>query len=272
MKRIKKLARMIFWRVTITHTPTFLFLLFIVSSHIQNNAAEEHVLPSKHLIIPAESLIPVRMIAKGAAQDKSDHGENNDDIVVLFTAHDDMRARLVQYIAQEHAGILIAIYAFSDGSIAQAILDAHKRGVQVEVITDASCLSINGNKINLLQQAGIPVFVYKGEAVHGNTSGCMHHKFAIFKENGSQKQSLVWTGSLNFTSSACQRNHENVLVIARKSVVDCYENNFRDLKSSTYQLRSKKDESHQLLHSALSKKQVGKKQKAPLIYHDSTLC
>ena len=45
---------------------------------------------------------------------------------------------LVQLIEHEK-NILIAVFSFTDSVIANALVDAKKRGVQVEVVTDISC-------------------------------------------------------------------------------------------------------------------------------------
>lgn len=146
----------------------------------------------------------------------------------FFSPDDNVQEILVQLIEQEQMSIKIAIFSFTDGKIAQALIDARQRGVEVEVIADISGLRDKFSKIDLLKKNGIKVTVYDPR----NTSiynDIMHHKFVLFGKNIGGK-SLLWTGSYNFTKSATLKNQENVLVLDEIHLITKYAKQFDVIK------------------------------------------
>ncbi len=149
---------------------------------------------------------------------------------VFFSPDDDIRGLLLGMIKKEQDCIKIAMFNFTESKIADALADAHKRGVHVELIVDPSCLRSHKNKIGVLARKGIQVFVYNAEqssAPNGWTS-CMHNKFAIFGKNALNRP-CVWTGSFNFTRSA-GTNQENVVILEEVHVVKKFDTQFEKLK------------------------------------------
>lgn len=157
----------------------------------------------------------------------------------FFSPDDDIKKILLNLIAHEEKDIKVSIFMLTDKTIAQALIDAKSRGVDVEIIADGACNKDKFSKIKLLQDAGIKVYIYQAR---GNTvfNEIMHHKFVIFKQNIHQK-SLLWTGSFNFTKSANDRNHENVLVIEESAIVDQYAKKFEELKQLIHKNKNKED-------------------------------
>ena len=148
---------------------------------------------------------------------------------VLFSPDDEVHAALLQLITQEQSSIQVAVFSFTDGDVAHALVSAHQRGVDVQVITDTSCVQGKYNKIEFLHDKGVPVYVYNLRPARGNTSGIMHHKFAVFGNTLGGKN-LVWTGSFNFTRSAHKNNQENVMVFDDSVGVQRYQKQFTVLK------------------------------------------
>jgi len=129
-----------------------------------------------------------------------------------FSPDDDLQRLLCERIAHENEAIDIAIFSFTDKRIANALMQAHKRGIAIRIVTDKSALHDRFSKVPLLLESGIPVYVYdvhykKGPATLSNL---MHNKFVLFKRN-KQYRTCVWTGSFNFTRSAALSNQENVV-------------------------------------------------------------
>lgn len=147
----------------------------------------------------------------------------------FFTPDDDVHALLLDLIVHEKKSIHMAAYMITDKEIAQALVAAHKRGVHVEIVTDASCLKSESGQIDWLKKQGIPVHVYIG-ASRPSTSNIMHNKFVIFGKNKNDT-SFVWTGSFNFTYSARKHNQENVLLLCDAYVVQRYAQQFFVLKN-----------------------------------------
>ena len=66
---------------------------------------------------------------------------------------------LVNVINSSKKSLDIAIYSFTDSNIADAVVNAKKRGVAVRVITDRECSSDTSQKkvLSELKSAGIPI-------------------------------------------------------------------------------------------------------------------
>ncbi len=153
----------------------------------------------------------------------------------LFAPDDKVQETLVYLIEQEKQSIKIAVFVFTDSAIAKALLDAHERGVHIEIVVDSTGIRDRFNKIKTLQEQGIPVFVYNvmGDA---DLSGYMHNKFALFAHNLLDRP-LVWTGSCNFTRSAHEKNQENAVLLDEAWLVDKYAHQFERLKKRSVAYR-----------------------------------
>ncbi len=131
---------------------------------------------------------------------------------------------LVDAIKRTHKSLLIQAYSFTSPPIAQAVAQAHRRGVDVRVIVDKSQVGDKYTSATFLKHAGIPVVVDGDVAI-------AHNKTMIFD------QQAVFTGSFNFSRSAQQRNAENGLIIkGDPTLVKAYTDNWsiRFRKSAPY--------------------------------------
>lgn len=126
-------------------------------------------------------------------------------VEIAFSPADDPEAVLVGVIDAARTSLHVQAYVFTSRSIAAALVRAHGRGVQVEVLADAKMNSrASGNAIPALLSAGVPVaFETKYAAAH--------NKLLIVDADGPG--CTLVTGSYNFTWSANHRNAENVLVL-----------------------------------------------------------
>jgi ankyrin repeat protein len=143
----------------------------------------------------------------------------------LFASDHKLRVALRYLIKNEQEKISIAVYVLTDASIAQELIRAHRRGVVIELLTDPSCLRNPDNKIEILAQAGIPIYIYRT-----GLSGIMHNKFALFGRTIYGK-AAVWTGSFNFTKRANEANQENVVVLDDINTIEKYTHEFERLKN-----------------------------------------
>lgn len=112
-------------------------------------------------------------------------------------------------------GILVQAYSFTSAPIAKALVDAHKRGINVQVILDKSQRTAKYSSADFVQHAGIPAFIDAKHAI-------AHNKIMVI--DGA----TVITGSFNFTKSAEENNAENLLVIRDKTIADRYTANWND--------------------------------------------
>jgi phosphatidylserine/phosphatidylglycerophosphate/cardiolipin synthase-like enzyme len=126
---------------------------------------------------------------------------NAPDIKVYFSPHGGCTEAVVNALHGARKQILVEAYSFTSEPIAVALIDAEKRGIDVEVILDKSQEQARGTEADLISLSGIPTFV--DSAYH-----IAHDKVMVI--DGSK----VITGSFNFTKSAEDFNAENLLVIS----------------------------------------------------------
>ncbi len=115
------------------------------------------------------------------------------------------------------------------------MINAHKRGVHIEVVADPAQFKDRYSKISLLQESGIPVYEYDPNYVTDMRSNIMHHKFSIFGI------SCVMTGSYNWTGAARDRNQENGVIIKNRNVAAKFEKQFERLKERCVHCRKRID-------------------------------
>src|ERR1700686_2642734 len=101
--------------------------------------------------------------------------------------------------------ILVQAYEITHGPLVTALIDAHRRGVDVRAIVDYKQFTDRRNHddafaVQQLGAAGIPVLLDR-------PPGLMHDKVMIVDDQ------VVVTGSFNYTYSAEHRNVEHLLVI-----------------------------------------------------------
>ena len=109
-------------------------------------------------------------------------------------------ALVVKFISSAQKSIRMADYEFTEADIADALVAAHGRGVDVQVVSDSTAGHAKYALNSTLAQAGIPLRYDHHYAIH-------HHKFIIV--DGVD----VETGSFNYTVGAVRRNAENALVL-----------------------------------------------------------
>lgn len=132
-----------------------------------------------------------------------------------FAPTDDAETHaIVRAINQATNTLDCRIFFFTDGDIAQAILDAHNRGVTVRILTDASSAENSFSQHQVMRDAGIQVKVE-------DWGGKEHHKSLIADQRLVIIGSQNWTGSGNFSSDENTLFIENtVLAVAAKADYD----------------------------------------------------
>jgi len=136
-----------------------------------------------------------------------------------FSPGDGPLGAIVRLLGETRASADICVFTITDDRITRALLDTHRRGVRVRVVTDNDKALDLGSDIRRLREAGVAVRMDKTEA-H------MHHKFAVFERK------RLLTGSYNWTRSAADANHENVLISEDPQLVLPFCRAFDDLWAS----------------------------------------
>jgi cardiolipin hydrolase len=130
-----------------------------------------------------------------------------------FTPGDACLRKLRELCTAARRQIDICVFTLADDRLAEAVLDAHERGVQVRILSDDDKRHDDGSDILRLAQAGIAVRTDRSPA-H------MHHKFALFDGR------LLANGSFNWTRSASHSNDENLVVSSDAYLVRCFAGQF----------------------------------------------
>jgi len=154
---------------------------------------------------------------------------------VLFSPDDKPSQKLIELLNNAKSRIFAAVYMITDKRIADALISAkNNRKVDVQIITDSSCLKSDYGKIDKLKENNINVFVFSSDKKSNLMSEpLMHNKFALIDNK-------VWTGSFNWTRSADHSNQENVVIMDKQKIVSRYEKQFEKLKSRCVHQKSNK--------------------------------
>jgi phosphatidylserine/phosphatidylglycerophosphate/cardiolipin synthase-like enzyme len=123
-----------------------------------------------------------------------------------FTPGDDCPTRIGGLFAAAKRSADVCVFTITDDRITAAILEAHRRGIAIRILTDNEKAFDPGSDINRMETAGVKVRVDK-------TPYHMHHKFAIIDEE------LLLNGSYNWTRGAAENNEENFIITDDKRLV-----------------------------------------------------
>ena len=135
-------------------------------------------------------------------------------VQVFFSPRGGCIEAVVSAITQAKAEILVQAYSFTSAPIAKALVEAHKRGVQVKIILDRSQRKERYSSADFTAHAGIPTFIDAAHAI-------AHNKVMIIDK------AVLITGSFNFTKAAEEKNAENLLVLRSKELASAYIENWQ---------------------------------------------
>jgi len=128
---------------------------------------------------------------------------------VYFTPPAGAAQSIVKTIDASQSEVLVQAYGFTHNAIAQAIIRAHHRGVKVSVLLDQKSDHTNRYVVDLFNNAQVNM---RQDGKHA----IAHNKVIVID------QSIVITGSFNFTNSAETRNAENFLILKSASLAYRY--------------------------------------------------
>src|SRR5215207_244014 len=141
-----------------------------------------------------------------------------------------IEGRLIEKINAAQTSIHIASFEFNLTPVAEALIAAKQRGVDVRWVTDDE----NGleadeepdhGQFAMLQNAGI-------EVRSDTRSALMHNKFWIFDGQ------ILWTGSTNITVNGVFKQDNNTVVIRSPELAAIYEREFQEMWDGQFGPRS----------------------------------
>ncbi len=141
---------------------------------------------------------------------------------LYLSSQEDLSEKFIEKIQEEKERIFLASIRLSNFAVIDALIEAHQRNVQVEVLVDASSVS-KKSCLQKLSKEGIPVWVWQGEAKKKGRRR-MHHSFCVF---GS---SLLWTGSYGFRGKASGAHFEGALLLRNEKIAKEFLEEFEKMK------------------------------------------
>lgn len=135
-------------------------------------------------------------------------------VKIFFSPQDACAKEVIRQIDNAKNSIYASMYYFTSREIAQALVRARQRGIEVRVCLNATDDDYGKySKDVYLRNNGIPIRTIKGK-------GIMHNKFCIIDET------TILTGSYNWTKRAEFENDENMLVINSREIAKAYKEEF----------------------------------------------
>jgi len=131
---------------------------------------------------------------------------------VYFSPRGGCENAIIEWISRANRSIHILIYSFTLDSISDAIIDAYERGVDVKIVLEQEQIT-QYSEYWKLKETGVPVR-------NDTNPYSMHNKVMIVDKE------IVITGSYNWSSSAENRNNENMIVIRSREIAEMYEREF----------------------------------------------
>ncbi|WP_083411655.1 phospholipase D family nuclease [Janthinobacterium sp. 1_2014MBL_MicDiv] len=144
-------------------------------------------------------------IAQGAGRPEGLPGQSGTPAVTIenaFSPDSGAEELVLKVINTSVSKIRLAAYSFNSRQIAEALLNAKKRGVDVQVLVDARRNQRKNSiaVLDLLFKAGIPTKTISVYAMH-------HDKYIVADDVSVQN------GSFNYSRDAATSNSENVVVV-----------------------------------------------------------
>jgi phosphatidylserine/phosphatidylglycerophosphate/cardiolipin synthase-like enzyme len=138
--------------------------------------------------------------------------------------------RLIFYIDSAKTTIHVAAFEIDLTDVSNALIRAHKRGVDVRFVTDNEFGTDADKKpdhgqLAAMKKAGIKI-------IDDGRGGLMHNKFWIFDSE------VVWTGSTNATINGMFEQNNNMIVIKSRELAAIYEKQFEEMWSGEFGARA----------------------------------
>jgi hypothetical protein len=136
-------------------------------------------------------------------------------VAVYFSPNGGATEAVIRELNAAKTQVLMQAYSFTSAPIAKALVEAHKRGVQVLAVLDKSNETDKYSAATFLSNAGMPPLIDDQHAI-------AHSKVMVIDSE------TILRGSFNFTKAAEAKNAENLLVIKEApELVTAYEQNIR---------------------------------------------
>ncbi len=134
---------------------------------------------------------------------------------VYFCPEDACSSQIIRQIDKAQNYVYVAMYSFALDPIADALIRARNRGVDVKVVMEKSQVG-KGSEYERLRTAGIDVKLDKNPDY-------MYNKFMIIYGK------IITTGSFNWSKHADEKNDENLLIVYSEELARKYREEFSEM-------------------------------------------
>lgn len=133
-----------------------------------------------------------------------------------FSPSDGANAKIISSINSANIDIDVATMLVTRSDIANALINKYNSGLSnTNIVVDSQ--NPTGNQINTIQSG-----LATNHAVVYSGSGIMHHKFMVVDNYDSTSDPQVLVGSHNWSSSAENKNDENILIVHDLNIANQY--------------------------------------------------
>ncbi|KAF9135106.1 hypothetical protein BGW39_004738 [Mortierella sp. 14UC] len=149
--------------------------------------------------------------------DEHHHSDNGVFVSPVFFPSEESFENFIKTLSGAKKSLDICVFTITDNEVADVVIQAHRRGVRVRIISDDDKSEDQGADVKrFARDHDIPTRV-DGSPSH------MHHKFAIIDD------ALVMTGSYNWTKGARYQNREDLCLTNSAKAVRAFKDEFEKL-------------------------------------------
>ncbi len=160
-------------------------------------------------------------------QSPSQRGGEGGSVQVCFSPKGGATEAVVRELNGARKTVRVQAYSFTSQPIAKALVEAKKRGVDVEIVVDKSQRTERYTEADFTANQGIPTYIDSKHAI-------AHNKIVLIDGE------TILTGSFNFTKAAEENNAENLLILKGfPDLVRQYERNYERHKGHAEVYRGK---------------------------------
>lgn len=138
----------------------------------------------------------------------------------LFTSEGSVAGTIEQLLLEARVSVDAAIYRITNPRLADALGEAHNRGLRVRLLVDRNKYQKTAITRQLLAKNSVSFRAIYGREGKGSK---LHHKFVVLDGH------TVLTGSYNWTIESEERNFDHLTILRDPTLVTAYQREFERL-------------------------------------------
>lgn len=148
---------------------------------------------------------------------------------ILFGPDEDIQSFIIEQIRTAKKNIAVLAFWFTWKPIADSLIEAHQRGVNVRLVLDKRSCEAKLKDVHPVNELIVPkylescgiskedILIYDGEL--------MHHKTILIDDD------IVLTGTCNFFNASINRHEEVFMLMRSKRLKDIFNTRFETLST-----------------------------------------